>query len=183
MWLLVFLLSIHPFINEALTKIRQCEEIKPLLERVNQEGGFTIQPLEEQRPFLAYWDGDQRKILISLPHHASINTVISSIVFELHNAYTDRRLIQLANLAREGQISREVYIRKVERMEFKNWNHAYIILERGVQSGIFPPGSTLPNYFDDFKEYLVIQKNAGHSAYIGEMFDFLVGYRYLLRLN
>ena len=168
-------LTISTLFAEPVSLIKQLDEITPVLNRVEMEGGFTVEPSQYWAPFAAFWNGKQRKILVNLRENTNLPSRISAILFELHNAYRDRELNAIFDQAYAGKISRESFIQQVEHIEWKNWEESCVLLNLGVQRGIFPPGTEkqfVP--FKSFQQYLDKQRVEGHCAYIGEMFDQIV---------
>ncbi len=164
------LLTLSP-LDDALQTIRQVPECRALLKQVEKDGGFNIKAVP-RTPFEAQWNPDARTIEVNLEKHTSQGHIITSVLFELHNALSDKRLQHLYSLASSRSISKELFVRKMEQMEWKNWESASVILEAGRRKGLFPKEAVLPS-FKTFLNYFTIQQQTGHSQYHAQSYDLL----------
>jgi hypothetical protein len=161
-------------VQECINKIQQLPEAKEMMENIQNEGPVRIaishHPLAQQ--FGAYWDVDQRMICVCPTFHTSMGRMIGSILFEMHNAYHDSEINHYYDLASEGKIERESYIRSIEHLEYLNSKSTAAMAERGIELGIFPP-ETKRNTYANFEEHYYYQQYGGHSAWIGRSYDSL----------
>jgi len=162
------ILALSP-LQEAEVALRSMPECRPIIEQVSRQGGFSLVS-KSYTPFEAQWNSDTRAVEIDLNKHRNFGHIITSVLFELHNALTDRELQRLYELARNKTISKDMYVRMIEEIEWKNWQATCKLLELGRERGIFPKEAFLPA-FSSFSEYLRLQNEAGHSQYHSESYD------------
>lgn len=161
----------HPRAKEILTKIQKIPEVNRLIQDVEKEGPVHIEVMNiTSSDFDAFWDSANRVVRINERHNQKEGVFICSLIFELHNASTDRHFKQLYQMAKQGQISKDKYVENVERMEHQNALNASTILEKGIRLGIF---DTDARWFilRDFKDHFRVQKMHGHSAWIAKNYD------------
>ncbi len=164
------LLSLSP-LEQAVVAIRELPECRPLLDKVEREGGFRV--IENQAaPFDAQWNPNRRTIEVNSRNHSSPGRIIVSVLFELHNAANDERIKHLQDLARERRISKKHFVRKIEQREWRNWEATCTILAIGREKRIFPK-EALANSFRTFDNYYRVQENSGHTDYHAYHYDLL----------
>lgn len=170
----VFANHIHcdPELRSCLQAIQKVPEGKELVDSVKNQGAFGIVVTHSSlsQKFGAYWDPQQRLISLNPSAHSSQGELIGSLIFELHNALNSARFDHLDHLATTGQINKENYIATVEKLEFENSINAANIAKKGIQMGVLPNTSQLPTY-KSFQEHFYYQKLAGHSAWVGHVYD------------
>lgn len=166
--------SCAPQLQKCFSKLMQLPEINALVSQIQSEGAIRIVTSNEAlaKQFGAFWDPDKRRIAINVPFHRSEGEIIGSILFELHNAAVNKKLVGLHLQAVRKQISKQAYVDAVERLEYNNSLSASAIAESGIRKGIFPSSARLPIY-DSFSEHLHVQRISGHSAQIAAHFDSL----------
>ena len=163
----------------AVRLLQQLPEVSALLAKINQEGGVAIEKHEDPTSaFDAYWDGKRRVILVSDQHNQDVGTCICSILFELHNAKTNKLFLSLVDQAKKGLISKEDYVKNVEQMEYQNALDTVKVLEKGIQKGVFPSKARWNIYYQ-FDDYYKAQQLMGHSGWLAQSYDTLNadGYR------
>lgn len=161
-----------PRLQPCLKAIQQIPEGKALIESIQKEGPIQIHAENSQvsQQFGAYWDPDRRIICIAYSDNRSKGTMIGSLLFELHNASVNSKIKALDELAWQGKIDKENYIRSMEYLEYINSHNASKIANKGIQMGIFPKSAHLPVY-SNFNEHYSAQKKSGHSAYFGRNYE------------
>lgn len=163
-----------PQLKSHYNKIKQIPEARELIETVLKEGPLKIlvDKTTRSQQFGALWNPIDRIILID---HTSLNSegrVISSILFELHNASVTSHYDQLDALVSEGKIEKENYVQSVEYTEYLNSKNAAKIANKGIQLKIFPKTAFMPTY-KDFDEHYHYQKVGGHAAWIARNYEYL----------
>jgi hypothetical protein len=161
-----------PQLRKYLTTIQKLSEARQLIADIQREGPIRIKLNDHHlsEKFGAFWDMYNRNICISDSSKNSEGDVISSIIFELHNAQANSKIEYYDNLAIKRKISRENYVQAIERIEFENSKKASAIVEKGIKLGIFPVTARL-NTYRNFEEHYHYQKIGGHSAWIGKSYD------------
>lgn len=164
-----------PELQDCLSKIQQLPEARMLIAAIQKEGTIRIIINADHyltKKFGAFWDPVHRTITVNYSDNISEGSLIGSIVFEMHNALVNSKMLELDNLAVAGRIDRDTYVEEFERLEYKNSKDASKLVQRGIRRGIFPRSAHLPTY-DSFEEHFYVQKEAGHSEFIGRNFDHL----------
>lgn len=162
-------------IEPVIEKIEKLPETRALIDRVQSYGPIHIKVRDlPEFAFEAMWDGKTRTIVINKRFIKSEGHLICSIIFELHNAETERTLQGLVTEAITGQISKEIYVWNIEKIEHQNALATCQLIEQGIQQGLFPP-STRWNIEKDFEAHLLIQKKSGHSDWNANYYDRLIG--------
>lgn len=162
--------------KKAIETIFQLPEAKELYVNVQKQGPIKIEmfPMENEESE-AFWDGNDRAIRINSLKNSSEGVLISSILFELHNALTNYQLIYLVDLAVTGQISQEVYVENVERMEHQNALRTSELIDIGIKKGLFPSDAYWP-IFKNFEDHYQIQQIQGHSAWLANHYNQICPY-------
>jgi len=160
---------------QYLTPIKKLNAGQELIDQILKEGSFSIQISDNSvtNQFAACWDNLNRLILIGLASRPTDAEIISSIIFELHNAAMTSQLDKLDELALSRKISKESYVRGVEHVEYMNSIKSARIVRLGVEQGIFPRETHLGVY-SNFEEYLYYQKISGHSAVMEHNYELLM---------
>ncbi|NGX59302.1 MAG: hypothetical protein KR126chlam3_00450 [Chlamydiae bacterium] len=162
-----------PKLMEAFSLIRDMPQVNDLLSKILEDGPLYIRSNHHfTKKFEGYWSGNDRTIYVTKIHSKAVQ--INTILFEMHNAINDSELEHLDCLAYYGKINRADYIRAVEYWEYKNAKATAAILNEGIEAAIFPE-ECYWYLSDDFEEHFHYQQSAGHSAYIGKMYDSVVG--------
>jgi hypothetical protein len=162
-----------PEVKEAVSQMVQLPEARVLLQEVEREGPIQVNHLWDGE-FNAYWDTSKRTIVVNLRKQSrSKGSLLQSIIFELHNAKADRRLNQIMELAKQGKLDRETYVKRIECTEYQNVLAAAALLDVGIKKGVYPPDCAL-GFFASLEEHLQWQKKMGHSAYLSQGYDELM---------
>jgi hypothetical protein len=161
-----------PELQNVVATIQQLPEARKLIATIQEEGPISIvvNTTSTLRQFGAFWDPDRRIIAVNVTSDSSQGTLIGSILFELQNAFVNAKLNHLHDLASEGKIEKEKYVRAIEFLEYKNSLKASKLSEKGVKLGIFPVEARLPTY-RNFKEHYRFQKLGGHSAWLEQNYN------------
>lgn len=162
-------------IEPIIEKIEKLPEIRALIYHVQSNGPIHIEVRDlPEFAFEAMWDGKTRTIVINKRFAKNEGHLICSIIFELHNAETERTLQSLITEAMTCQISKETYVWNVEKIEHQNALATCQLIEQGIEQGLFPL-STRWNIEKDFEAHLLIQQQSGHSDWNANYYDRLVG--------
>lgn len=158
-------------LNPVIKKLLSLPEANALLEQVSQEGniGIALQN-DPSGQFDAMWDGDARLIKINPYRHSHEGSWICSILFELHNASTNRKMLALFHSAERNQISKEAWVEKMERMEHANALNTCHLIEKGIAQGIYPADAHW-NIFQGFDDHYKLQQVTGHSQWFANKYD------------
>ncbi|MBA3815765.1 MAG: hypothetical protein H0X29_04450 [Parachlamydiaceae bacterium] len=157
----------------CLNKIRQLPEARNLIATIQREGAIQITINNDSnltKKFGAFWDPNNRIITVNYFRGISEGSLIGSIIFEMHNALVNSKMIDLDNLAVAGKIDRDTYVEKFERLEYINSKDASRLVQQGIQADVFPRDAYLHTYMN-FDEHFYVQKEAGHSEFIARNFD------------
>lgn len=154
-------------LHSTLTTIQKLRCAQELIHQVLKDGPLTIKT-DLDFPFEAYWDASTRTVAV-----ARTENKIHSLLFELHNASTQKQFEYYNSLVIQNKISKDEYIREIEYLEYQNTYKTAAIIDEGIRVGLFPP-NTHANYSSDFEDHLCDQKSTGHSAWIGEIYDELL---------
>lgn len=146
----------------------------------------TIQLVEKQggkikvrlKPFSfsthsALWYPGKRTIILNPKKDRSDAEVIRLVLFELHNAKNQYKFDNVAMLAKKRQLNRNGYIRAVEYIEYQNVMETRALLNEGINKGYYPKSAAW-HVLPDFESHFALQKQVGHSAFIGKMYDNLI---------
>jgi len=155
-------------LQDVLAIIEELPEGKDLIQRVLKDGSISIKPNQKySKKFDGYWEGSRRTIHLTASDR---NTLIGTLIFEMHNAIRDKDFEELDKKAYRGKISKKDYVEAIEYIEYENALSTKNILKKGIAKDIFPSSSywNIPN---NFSEHFAIQKSAGHSARIAKDFD------------
>lgn len=171
---LIFAYPSHPKeLSSPLAHLYRYEKSKAILERAESQGPITLKII----PFGnsssgALWSPEDRTICLNSSRKIEPGVAIRSILFELHNSLSSYEFDAYDKMAREGSISRGKYIEAIEYIEYRNVLSTVEILEAGIKEGFFPSTSRWM-VAPSFREHLAMQKQTGHSAHIGTIFDYL----------
>lgn len=160
-----------PELASPLNRVYQLPEGRALINQAESEGRLIIKAgkLGAQASNAA-WFPDQRTIVVNFSNPRSEGSLICSLIFELNNALSQYRFDRADQLAREGKLNKQQYIREVEYIEFLSAQQTDQLLKKGVSSQLFPSDayySIAPN----FEEHYRVQVEAGHSNFIAGVYD------------
>lgn len=162
------ILSSNDTLKKAIQTLENLHEFQDLVKTVERDGPIRIQMEDlENASFDAYWESHTRKIQVNLSRNKDFGTLVASILFELHNAKTDKHFNSLYKMAMNGQISKEAYVENVERMEHGNALSTSNLLEKGIQLGIFPKTASWP-ILRDFDDHYKLQQIRKHSHFLAD---------------
>lgn len=158
---------------KAAAAIESLPEAEKLIDAVQKDGpiGIEAQYFRES-DFEAIWDSENRIIYVNLSKNETLGKEISSILFELHNARTNQKLLRLFQEARTGLIDIDSFVESVERLEHQNALSTSKMIEEGIARAIFPEEARW-DLFTSFDDHYKIQQLYGHSQWIAERFDSL----------
>lgn len=160
-----------PKAKEAFQSLQKLPDYHRLVQEVEREGAIQIEMVSlRDESFDAFWDSTDRVIRINTLKNENINVLICSILFELHNAKSDRRFMHFYNMAIRGEISKEEYVENVERMEHANALNCSLLLEKGISLGIFSSEVRWPIY-RNFDDYYKVQQIHEHSHWLAKSYD------------
>jgi hypothetical protein len=160
-----------PKLRKPLNKILAHPSSAALIRAVEKDGEIYIayESFGDQ-DVNALWDADNRIICINNKNDANAGCIISSILFELHNAASTNELKAHFDQAGSGRYSKEQFVEAIERMEHRNALAAQNLIDQGVLKGYFPQSSRI-FHFDNFDDYYALQQLFGHSQWIAERYD------------
>lgn len=160
-----------PRVSKAFETIQKLPEIKQLIAAIEKEGTVHVDvrdlPHEE---FDAYWEGTERLIRINESRNEEFGTFLCSLLFELHNAHTNREIVRLGTLAYQGQLTKDQYVESVERLEYQNALQTSALLEKGISLKIFPESARW-HLYNNFDDHYKAQQILGHSGWIANQYD------------
>ncbi len=157
--------------TEALSRLRQIDEIQTLIDKVLSEGSIhIISNSSEAEEFQGMWNGAERNIAINPVYCRTLGEQINTILMELNNASTNRELMKLCDMAAYGQLSKDQYVEQIERMEHKNGLNTCRLLEKGHRKGIFPHDYCWKVY-ENFDDYYMLQQVLDHSLWIANNYN------------
>lgn len=160
-----------PKAKEAFHSLQKLPDYHRLVQEVEREGAIKIEMVSlNNESFDAFWDSTDRVIRINKLKNENFNVLICSILFELHNAKSDRRFMHFYNMAIRGEISKEEYVENVERMEHANALKCSLLLEKGISLGIFSSEVRWPIY-RNFDDYYKVQQIHEHSHWLAKSYD------------
>lgn len=157
--------------KKAVEAIEKLPEASAMIDEAQKEGAIRIEYLyQDSLDFEAYWDSGKRTIFINGNRNKDLGEIICSILFELHNATTNKTIYTLLKKAQIGEITKDQYVENIERMEHQNAVNTVRLIEKGIASGLFPPTSRW-NIYENFDDHYMIQQLYGHSQFIAANFD------------
>lgn len=149
--------------------LKQLPEVNELLDKILERGRLKIQFNKNlSKKFDGYWSPVDRTIYITKSRSPS--RMMTTILFEMHNAVEDAELQELDYLAMHRKLTKKKYIQAVERWEYNHAKATASIINKGIRLGLFSRDCYWP-VSETFEEHLAIQKSCGHSAHIGKMYD------------
>lgn len=160
-----------PELNEAMQSIYCLKESHELIAQIEREGAISIMwTRKELANTNAAWVPDLRTIYINGVQKRTKGSIIRSILFELHNALSDRDFSYYDTLAEQRKISMNDYVEAIERIEHRNAMKTIALLEKGIQKTIFPNDARwyIPS---DFSRYFAIQIESGHATAIAQVYN------------
>lgn len=163
--------SYSPKLKVAISKLEQMPEVREFIAEVQSEGPVKVE-IEKMNSFdfEALWDANTRTVFVNENFNKSTGELITSILFELHNAKSNKTLLSTFELAKKGLINKETYVRNIEKMEHGNAVNTTKLLEKGIARGIFPKDSSW-NIYKNFEDHYKLQQVYGHSQWLADRFD------------
>jgi len=163
-------------LKPVLNKIQQLPQVEQLIQQATEEGPVSIQ--ENNRyssKFEGYWSSDDRTIVLTKHRNTTEGGLISTMLFELHNAKRNKDFRTLDHQALRGEISKGEYVEAVEYIEYENALAVSALLDEGIEMGIFPRNSAWHPH-RSFEDHYRLQRTSGHSKWIAKNYDMLFGY-------
>ncbi|MEC7840434.1 MAG: hypothetical protein VX777_10385 [Chlamydiota bacterium] len=158
---------------KAVAAIEKMPEIMDLLEKVQRDGPITIK-YENMGSFNfeALWSTSTRTIIVNASPglDRSLGNIITSIVFELHNANTNHLLVKYFEQAQKGVINKDNYVRSIEKMEHENALNTSLLMDLGIERGVFPKEAEW-NMYEDFEDHFKLQQIYQHSQWLADKYD------------
>lgn len=160
-----------PQFKGVLSTIQQLPEVEKLISKALEEGPITIKSNRSlSQEFEGYWSSDDRTVYLT---KGSESGLVTTLLFELHNAARDSELSQLHTLASQGQIKKWDYVEGVEWIEYQNALATSSLLNQGIEEGLFSSRCRW-NLQSSFEKHFQQQKSMGHSYWIAQMYDQLI---------
>ncbi len=165
--------SVPSNLYQAVAAVESLPEAAKLIDEVQKEGPISIEAQYfTDSDFEALWDSENRIIYINISRNETLGKEISSILFELHNAKTNKKLVGFFKQAQTGLIDKDSYVESVERLEYHNALSTSQLIEKGITRSLFPE-DTRWDIFSSFEDHYKIQQIYGHSQWIADRFDSL----------
>jgi hypothetical protein len=161
-----------PRLQKGLQALYKLPEVRQLIAKIYEDGPISIDVRNTSlsNGFGAFWDQDNRIICVGITPNSTESDIISSILFELHNAAVSNEINHYDELATRRQISKDDYVESIEYLEYSNSLKASKIAAKGIEQGILPRGSRLHTY-RNFDEHYYYQRTSGHSSWIANTYD------------
>ncbi len=167
----ITLISPTPKTIEALNLLKKLPGFNELLRDVESEGAVKLEMVcLQEESFDAFWDSSQRKIRINTLKNEDFNVLVCSILFELHNAKSDKQFKSFYTKARTAQMSKEAYVENVERMEHNNALNCSLLLEKGIDLGLLSEKAAWP-ILRDFDDHYKLQQIKEHSNWLATSYE------------
>lgn len=160
-------------LEPLVEKLEQTPEAKKLMDLATSEGPIRLieKPMGASG-MNAMWNINERTVILNSSKYRAPGEKMRSILFELQNARTTRHFIELDMLVRKRQLSKNEYIKRVEKLEHNNALLIMDLIDRAITAGYFPPSAKW-NIVRNFEEHLSWQKIQGHSALIARNYDII----------
>lgn len=153
---------------QALEKLPEARE---LIDEVQKQGPIQVVYLDMPGQELeGFWNAALRQIEVNRSAQQSQGRLIGTILFELHNAQTSQKLIQITDLAKRNLITKDEFVSSVEKMEHGNALHASHLLEKGIKLGYYPKDSSWPIFYQ-FEDHYKLQQVLEHSKWLANHYD------------
>ena len=175
-FLMFILLSTSCFAGEIYTskdfqplvnKIQAIPAGSELIQKATQDGDIRVMETRNQpKKFLGYWSPGNRIIYLTDPNKHTDSELLTTLVFELHNASRDRDF----SILDRTPSTKADYVRQTELIEYQNVKATEEVLQQGRQLGLIPKDCRF-NHYLSFEEHLKLQKRTGHSKYIADNYD------------
>lgn len=160
-----------PELNHPLHLLYHLDESRQIISKVEAEAPIRVYLTNlGKKGSNAMWDPNRRSILLNSAKKRTAGINVRSILFELHNALSNKKFNYYNRLARAGKISKAAYVETIERIEYQNALQTVALLNKGIQLNIFPKDAVW-NIAPNFEEHFQIQKKAGHSQFITYNYD------------
>lgn len=159
--------ELKPMVQMAM----RIPQVRQLLAKVQQEGPVRVEICKNRHDgFQGYWDGATRSIVLDGNMGSSPGEMISTLIFELHNAESNHRFEQLNEQAAHGQIDKETFVKETERIEHNNVLRCSILVNRGIKQGVLPQSARMPA-IRNFEAHYKVQQLTGHSQFLARCYD------------
>jgi len=164
--------SYPPALHAPITKLLSFPKANQLLHNVEKKRGKIKVQLKSFSFSTqnAMWNPKGRSIILHPQRKRHEGEVIRLILFELHNAKNQDKFHKVDMLANRGRIDRESYIRAIEYIEYENVMETVALINEGIRQGYYPQNAYWKVHAD-FEKHYALQKQAGHSQFIGQTYD------------
>ncbi len=168
-------ISTPPELKKAVDSIESFDEGKQFLDLCQKAGKIALKfKALGQNQSTACWIGHERVIILNASREFTEGKKISSILFELNNSLTHNEFVNLNKLAYQNKISKNEFVESVERLEYNNVLKTRLLLEKGVELGLFPSDCLIP-IAPNFEEHFKVQILCGHSDAIAKQYEQISG--------
>jgi len=158
----------------TLEKIEKLPQVRELIGEVLEEGPLYLKVNHERSAqFEGYWSTEDRTISITQKGNTTQAGMITTLLFELHNAHRDKDFRQLDHQAELGEINKRDYVKGIEYIEYENVLAVSTLLDEGIEKGYFPEASAWHPH-KRFEDHFRFQKKMGHSGWIAKNYDMLM---------
>lgn len=163
-------------IESVMQKLLQQPEFQELVATVRQKGQVEIvMSSAGDHHFEAFWDPGSRQVVLNMRKSRTLPSLVTSIVFELHNAKSEGEFDYWSHQACKRKISRARFVEEFERIEHRNALNTCSMLRAFVEREVFSPEVLFWQIDPSFSRHFAIQKQAGHSEFIGRQYDRMIG--------
>lgn len=165
------LVNNSPELTTTIETLEKLPEAKALIAEVEKQGPVRVVYMDMPGQELeGFWNASARQIEVNRSLKKTTGSLVCTVLFELHNAKTSQRLIQITDMARNNQISKDEFVSSVERMEHQNALNASNLLEKGIKMGVYPADARWPIYYQ-FDTHYKLQQVLQHSKWLANHYD------------
>lgn len=166
-----------PELQGYVDRLQQIPEGRALIQEIEKEGpvSVVIKNTQLSNTFGAYWDCVERTVCIAVRPNTTPASIFQSIIFELHNASVNKKFAYYNQLAAEGKITKDDYIRSMEYLEYLNSINGAKLSQKGIDMGLLPKEAHLFTY-KNFDDHYAMQRKSGHSDCFARNYDDIVRY-------
>ena len=158
-------------LKQAVDSIESLDEGRQFLDLCQKSGQIDLKfKALGQNQSTACWIGHERVIILNASREFTEGKKINSILFELNNSLTHNEFVNLNKLAYQNRISKTEFVESVERLEYNNVLKTRLIVEKGVELGLFPSDALMP-IAPNFEEHFRVQILCGHSDAIAKQYE------------
>ena len=157
--------------QEIFSLIQNLSEVNCLIDRTLQDGPLYILKNDlYPQTMTGFWQPYHRTIYLTKMLQTTAETLIITLIFELHNAARNNELENIDSAVCRHEFDKDQYVEAKECIEYQNVISTHQILKIGRDSGLFSSECDEP-YFPSFQDHLQYQKEMGHSAFFEKRYQ------------